>query len=372
MSLKIKDLQQEDKPRERLKSYGADRLTNRELLAIIINSGSKQFSSIDCANQVLKLVNQLRDLRHLTLPELLSVNGIGEKKALTILAVIELAKRMHSNTVLDKIEINEPQDVADYLMEKLRYLKQEHFVALLLNTKNQIIHEQSIFIGSLNMSIVHPRDLLREAVKHSAASIVIAHNHPSGDPTPSLEDIKTTKRLLYCCDLMGIDLLDHIIIGDGEFISLFEDDYITKELKGLKGKERVKQIAINNTVNRVHQAMEAFIHNMNTIHSRGGNQVVFSSINYGTDTTPEGRCIIREILQSTYEGVGNGETAIFPIQIWKKKRGVNYLPEDRNYDLYQFSCKVAAKRFFPNYINLDATFNQNEKWKAGIPVYHKA
>lgn len=229
MSLKIKDLQQEDKPRERLKSYGADRLTNRELLAIIINSGSKQFSSIDCANQVLKLVNQLRDLRHLTLPELLSVNGIGEKKALTILAVIELAKRMHSNTVLDKIEINEPQDVADYLMEKLRYLKQEHFVALLLNTKNQIIHEQSIFISSLNMSIVHPRDLLREAVKHSAASIVIAHNHPSGDPTPSLEDIKTTKRLLYCCDLMGIDLLDHIIIGDGEFISLFEDDYITKE-----------------------------------------------------------------------------------------------------------------------------------------------
>ena len=229
MSLKIKDLQQEDKPRERLKSYGADRLTNRELLAIIINSGSKQFSSIDCANQVLKLVNQLRDLRHLTVPELLSVNGIGEKKALTILAVIELAKRMHSNTVLDKIEINEPQDVADYLMEKLRYLKQEHFVALLLNTKNQIIHEQSIFIGSLNMSIVHPRDLLREAVKHSAASIVIAHNHPSGDPTPSLEDIKTTKRLLYCCDLMGIDLLDHIIIGDGEFISLFEDDYITKE-----------------------------------------------------------------------------------------------------------------------------------------------
>ena len=141
------------------------------------------------------------------------------------------------------------------------------------------------------------------------------------------------------------------------------EDYIKKDLAGLKGKDRMLQIAVNNTVNRVHQAMEAFIHNMNTIHSRGGNQVVFSSINYGTDTTAEGRCIIREMLQSTYEGVGNGETAIFPIQIWKKKRGVNYLPEDRNYDLYQFSCKVAAKRFFPNYINLDATFNQNEKWK---------
>ena len=113
--------------------------------------------------------------------------------------------------------------------------------------------------------------------------------------------------------------------------------------------------------------MESFIHNMNTIHSRGGNQVVFSSINYGTDTSPEGRCIIREILQSTYEGVGNGETAIFPIQIWKKKKGINYLPEDKNYDLYELSCEVAAKRFFPNYINLDATFNQNEEWKEDDP-----
>ena len=144
-------------------------------------------------------------------------------------------------------------------------------------------------------------------------------------------------------------------------------DYIKKELKGLKDEERDIQAAINNTVNRVHQAMEAFIHNMNTIHSRGGNQVVFSSINYGTDTSPEGRCIIREMLESTYEGVGNGETAIFPIQIWKKKRGVNYLPEDPNYDLYKFACKVTAKRFFPNFINLDATFNQNEKWNKDDP-----
>jgi ribonucleoside-triphosphate reductase len=113
--------------------------------------------------------------------------------------------------------------------------------------------------------------------------------------------------------------------------------------------------------------MEAFIHNMNTIHSRGGNQVVFSSINYGTDTSAEGRCIIREILKSTYEGVGNGETAIFPIQIWKKKRGVSYLPEDRNYDLYKLACTVTARRFFPNFINLDATFNQHEEWRADDP-----
>ena len=149
------------------------------------------------------------------------------------------------------------------------------------------------------------------------------------------------------------------------------DDYLQKDLEGLEGDARLEQHAINKTVNRVHQAMEAFIHNMNTIHSRGGNQVVFSSINYGTDTSAEGRCIMREILESTYEGVGTGETAIFPIQIWKKKRGVNYLPEDRNYDLYQLACKVTARRFFPNFLNLDATFNQNEKWHADDPERYK-
>ena len=144
-------------------------------------------------------------------------------------------------------------------------------------------------------------------------------------------------------------------------------DYIPRELSGLTGEQRVLQHAINRTVNRVHQSMEAFIHNMNTIHSRGGNQVVFSSINYGTDTSAEGRCVIRELLRSTYRGVGNEATAIFPIQIWKKKKGVNYLPEDPNYDLYEFACKVSARRFFPNFINLDATFNQHEQLRADDP-----
>ena len=113
--------------------------------------------------------------------------------------------------------------------------------------------------------------------------------------------------------------------------------------------------------------MEAFIHNMNTIHSRGGNQVVFSSVNYGTDTSAEGRCVIRELLSSTYNGVGNHATAIFPIQIWKKKRGVNFLPGDPNYDLFKLACKVTAKRFFPNFVNLDAPYNQSSKWKADDP-----
>lgn len=144
-------------------------------------------------------------------------------------------------------------------------------------------------------------------------------------------------------------------------------DYIKRDLEGLEGDDRMRQHAINKTVDRVHQAMEAFIHNMNTIHSRGGNQVVFSSINYGTDTSAEGRCVIRELLKSTYEGVGHGSTAIFPIQIWKKKRGVSYLPEDPNYDLYKMACRVSARRFFPNFLNLDASFNKDEAWDANDP-----
>jgi ribonucleoside-triphosphate reductase len=158
--------------------------------------------------------------------------------------------------------------------------------------------------------------------------------------------------------LQGIDL--------SSYYDAKVDDFITLELEGA-GEQRMVQHAINETVKRVHQAMEAFIHNLNTIHSRGGNQVVFSSINYGTDTSAEGRCIIRELLKTTQRGVGNGSTAIFPIQIWKKKRGVNFLPGDPNYDLYSLACEVTAKRFFPNFINLDATFNQHEKWRADDP-----
>ena len=145
------------------------------------------------------------------------------------------------------------------------------------------------------------------------------------------------------------------------------DDFLKRDLNGLDGDDRLVQHAVNKTVERVHQSMEAFIHNMNTIHSRGGNQVVFSSINYGTDTSAEGRCVIRELLISTYEGVGHGSTAIFPIQIWKKKREVSYLPDDRNYDLYRLACKVSARRFFPNFLNLDATFNQDPDWRQDDP-----
>lgn len=172
-----------------------------------------------------------------------------------------------------------------------------------------------------------------------------------------------------------IEELKYLETVSGQSLShLYEvelDDFTSRSLDDLKDEQRLLQHAVNRTVSRVHQAMEAFIHNMNTIHSRGGNQVVFSSINYGTDTSAEGRCIIRELLNSTYEGVGNGATAIFPIQIWKKKKGVNYMPEDRNYDLYQLACKVTARRFFPNFLNLDASFNHHEKWRADDPERYR-
>lgn len=168
-----------------------------------------------------------------------------------------------------------------------------------------------------------------------------------------------------------IEEIDKIIEFTGvDYTYLYDieiEDYIKKDLNNLTGEDRVVQQAINKTVDRVHQSMEAFIHNMNTIHSRGGNQVVFSSINYGTDTSAEGRCVIRETLKSTYSGVGNGETPIFPIQIWKLKSGVSANEGDKNYDLLELACKVTAKRFFPNFVNLDAPFNHNDKWNESDP-----
>jgi ribonucleoside-triphosphate reductase len=157
-------------------------------------------------------------------------------------------------------------------------------------------------------------------------------------------------------------------MGEGTDWVVPEYTYVDGKSISEGGEINFLQIAINRTVKRVHQAMESFIHNMNTMHSRGGNQVVFSSINYGTDTSPEGRCVIRELLNATYEGVGNGETAIFPIQILKIKKGVNKEQGDPNYDLFELACKVTARRFYPNFLNLDASFNKDDAWDANDPL----
>lgn len=167
------------------------------------------------------------------------------------------------------------------------------------------------------------------------------------------------KELKKACEFAGRNFDELKVVP----ISIYKE----KNLAGLTGDERVIQYALNRTINAVYQAMEGFVHNMNTIHSRGGNQVVFSSINYGTDTSPEGRCVMEQLLLSTERGVGNGQTAIFPIQIFKIKDGVNLKEGDPNYDLFQLACRVTAKRFFPNFINLDAPFNQHDKWNPQDP-----
>lgn len=226
MTLMIKEFQESDRPRERLRLYGPDYLTNNELLAIIINTGTKEDSSLSLANKIIKDYKTIKELRNITYQELINIKGIGSAKAVTVLAAVELAVRMHTHSLEEEFFIKSPADVSDFLMEKMRHLQQENFVVLFLSTKNMVIHQQTLFIGSLNSSIVHPREIYKEAIKRSAAAIVCVHNHPSGDPTPSTQDIEVTKRLVECGDILGVDMLDHIIIGSGKFISLKEMNYL--------------------------------------------------------------------------------------------------------------------------------------------------
>lgn len=176
----IKDVPKEERPRERLLIHGAKYLSNQELLAILLVTGTKKESVIELANRLLMHFEGLKFLTDATIEELTAIKGIGEAKGVTILAAVELGKRMNQYRPQERYVIRSPDDGAQYVMEEMRQLNQEHFVCLFLDTKNQILHQQTIFIGSLNASIVHPREIFREAVKRSAASIICVHNHPSG------------------------------------------------------------------------------------------------------------------------------------------------------------------------------------------------
>lgn len=225
-SIKMKDVPKEERPRERLLKYGESYLSNQELLAILLGSGTKNYTVMDLANRILMHFEGLKLLSEATIEELTAIRGIGKAKGVVILAAIELGKRIQQYKPDEKYVVRSPEDGANFVMEEMRTLNQEHFVTLFLNTKNQIIHHQTIFIGSLNTSIVHPREIFREAVKRSAASIICAHNHPSGDPSPSREDIQVTRRLVEAGKIMGIELLDHLVIGHDRFISLKEKGYL--------------------------------------------------------------------------------------------------------------------------------------------------
>ncbi|GKV65714.1 MULTISPECIES: RadC family protein [Sporosarcina] len=222
----IRDVHLADRPRERLIREGAGSLSNQELLAILLRTGTRSESVLVLANRVLSTVDRLQDLIGMTVGEMTEIKGIGEAKAVHILAAAELGKRLYRTSPQDRYKIRSPEDAANYLMTDMSSLNQEHFVVLFLNVKNEVLHKQTIFIGSLNSSIVHPREVFREAFKRSAASMIISHNHPSGDTTPSREDIEVTKRLMEAGSIMGIDVLDHIIIGDQKFISLKDKGYI--------------------------------------------------------------------------------------------------------------------------------------------------
>lgn len=222
----MREVHTSDRPRERLITQGATSLSNQELLAILLRTGTKQESVLHLANRVLLYFEQIHHLKDATIEEITSIKGIGQAKAVQILAAVELGRRLSSKQTDTKYTIRSPKDAANYLMADMTSLKQEHFVVLFLNIKNQVMHKQTIFVGSLNASIVHPREIFREAVRRSSASIVCAHNHPSGNPAPSPEDIAVTKRLMEAGSIMGIELLDHIIIGDHQFISLNEKGFM--------------------------------------------------------------------------------------------------------------------------------------------------
>ncbi|SDF25870.1 DNA replication and repair protein RadC [Fontibacillus panacisegetis] len=218
----LRDIPNEERPRERMMKYGAGVLSQAELLAILLRTGTHQESAIHMAQRMIGEIGGIRGFMDLSLEELTKMRGIGPAKAVQIKAGIELGQRLTVSRQPEAPIIRSPRDAADIVMEQLRYLQKEHFVCLFLNTKNHIIAQETLSIGSLNASIVHPREVFRAAIKCCSASIVCAHNHPSGDPTPSSEDILITNRLCEAGEIVGIDVLDHIVIGDGEFVSLKE------------------------------------------------------------------------------------------------------------------------------------------------------
>lgn len=222
LNLTLRDIPKEERPRERMLQFGAQVLSNSELIAILLRTGTVAESAVGLAQRVLAEAGGLRNLVNLRTEQLTNIKGIGVAKALQVQAGIELGRRL-AQSELDPAEIvRSPQDVARYVMEDLRYLQKEHFVCLFLNTKNHVIAQETLSIGSLNASIVHPREVFRAAIERGSYALICIHNHPSGDPTPSPEDLEMTHRLVEAGNIIGIDILDHLIIGEQKYVSLKE------------------------------------------------------------------------------------------------------------------------------------------------------
>ena len=218
--LTIKELPAELRPRERLLAAGAASLSNIELLAILLRVGTKNTSAVELAAHLFARFEDLTGLLDASVEELSSVRGIGSVKAVQIKAALEMGRRLALMPSTQRFAIQSPDDAAALVMENMRYLDREHFKAIFLNIKNQVLALETISVGTLDSSIVHPRELFKAAIRKSSAGIILLHNHPSGDPTPSREDIEITKRFYKGGEILGISVLDHVIIGDNKFISL--------------------------------------------------------------------------------------------------------------------------------------------------------
>ena len=225
MPIKMKELPKSERPYEKLEQYGAEYLTNAELLAIIIKSGTKEETAVGLAQKVLKLNTQkednLRFLMNLTLEEITKIKGIGKVKAIQLKATCELAKRINAVSSYKEKQILCPKDIAEILMEKMQFEKQEILKVAILNNKNKLIRIKDIAIGGGNFVSTTIKSILNEAVKIEANKIILIHNHPTGDPTPSKQDIEFTKNVKKASEILGIQLLDHVVIGDGRYVSIF-------------------------------------------------------------------------------------------------------------------------------------------------------
>lgn len=218
-SKSIKEWSEDDRPREKLAKYGSENLSNSELLAILIGSGSKGFSALDAAKELLDLAGSINKLPELTISKIKKIKGLGDARAITLLAAIELSRRIKSEVIYKK-PITSAEMLAKKYIPRFYGVKQETVLAILLDTKKRIIKDVNVSMGTLDSSIAHPRDIFRQAIENNAAAIVLMHNHPSGNPEPSHNDIAVTKKLIESGKLVGIPIIDHIIIGGDTFFSL--------------------------------------------------------------------------------------------------------------------------------------------------------
>lgn len=223
---RLNDYPAQMRPRERMELLGAEKLTDVELLAILLATGNKETNVLELASNLLHTHKGITGLQDLSLEELTHQKGIGKAKATTILAAIELGKRVHNNTVAYRSVIHSSADAGILLQSRMRHLDREHFSILLLNSSKAIISIENISVGTLNNSLVHPREVFKQAIRHSASTVILAHNHPSGDCMPSDLDFEITERLVEAGKIIGIDVIDHIIVGEDSYYSFSENEYI--------------------------------------------------------------------------------------------------------------------------------------------------